>query len=59
MKRPEPILVFDLFRELNGHLIGLLKGLSPGDWDRPTVCSRWRVQDIASHLLDGNVRWGG
>jgi len=45
-----------LFRELNGHLVRLLRSLSPEDWRRPTVCSRWNVQDIASHLLDGNLR---
>jgi uncharacterized protein (TIGR03083 family) len=41
---------------LNLALIGLLEGLAPDDWHRPTVCSLWCVKDIASHLLDGNIR---
>jgi uncharacterized protein (TIGR03083 family) len=45
-----------LFRELNDDLIALLQGLGVEDWNRPTVCSQWSVKDIASHLLDGNVR---
>ena len=45
-----------LFRELHGHLLDLLRSLSPEDWHRPTVCSAWCVKDIASHLLDGDLR---
>jgi uncharacterized protein (TIGR03083 family) len=56
MKLPGPILVSSLFRELGGHLLDLLRSLSPGDWHRPTLCSRWCVKDIASHLLDGGLR---
>ncbi len=56
MKSLEPILVAGLFRELHGHLLDLLRSLSPEDWRRPTVCSAWSVKDIASHLLDGDLR---
>jgi uncharacterized protein (TIGR03083 family) len=56
MNKPEPILVSPLFRELLGHLLGLLRSLSAEDWHRPTVCSAWCVKDIASHLLDGDLR---
>src|SRR3954451_4755155 len=56
MAYPEPILVAGLFRELHGHLLDLLRSLSPEDWHRPTVCSAWCVQDIASPLLDGGLR---
>ena len=56
MKTPDPILVSHLFRELHGHLLDLLRSLSPEDWHRPTVCSAWCVKDIASHLLDGDLR---
>src|SRR3954452_22419410 len=55
-RTPEPILVSSLFRELHGHLLDLLRSLSPEDWHRPTVCSAWCVQDIVSHLLDGDLR---
>jgi Mycothiol maleylpyruvate isomerase N-terminal domain len=51
-----PILVAGLFRELNGHLVRLLRSLAPEDWHRPTVSSERNVKDIASHLLDGSVR---
>lgn len=52
----DPILASPLFRELLGHLIDLLRSLSAEDWHRPTVCSAWCVKDIASHLLDGDLR---
>ena len=55
-KEPAPILVSPLFRELHGHLLDLLRSLTPEDWHRPTVCSAWCVKDIASHLLDGDLR---
>lgn len=56
MKELPWILVAELFRELESHLITLLRELSPDDWNRPTVCSQWSVKDIASHLLDGSLR---
>ncbi|SIO57079.1 TIGR03083 family protein [Singulisphaera sp. GP187] len=56
MKSPAPILVSHLFRELDGHLLDLLRSLAPEDWNRPTVCSAWSVKDISSHLLDSALR---
>jgi hypothetical protein len=56
VRYPSPIPVSGLFRELEGHLLDLLRALSPEDWRRPTVCSPWCVKDISSHLLDGNIR---
>src|SRR5690348_9784827 len=56
MSAQQPILVSGLFRELDAHLLALLRSLQPDDWHRPTVCSAWCVKDIASHLLDGNIR---
>src|ERR1051325_11868878 len=53
MKKPQPILVADLFPELLDGLIELLTSLSPEDWNRKTVCPQWTVKDIASHLLGG------
>jgi uncharacterized protein (TIGR03083 family) len=55
MKPPEPIIVADLFPEVLDSLLDLLSGLSPEDWDKPTVCSRWSVKDIATHLLGGQL----
>src|SRR3954468_1611807 len=45
-----------LFREINGHLVDLLRSLVPDDWHRPATSSRRNVKDIASHLLDGSLR---
>ncbi len=56
MTEMPPILVAGLFREINRHLVALLRSLSPEDWHRPTSSSERNVKDIASHLLDGSVR---
>lgn len=45
-----------LFPELDRLLLELLRGLSPEDWELPTVAGHWRVRDVALHLLDGNLR---
>jgi hypothetical protein len=37
-------------------LIDLLKSLSSEEWHLPTIAKLWTVKDIASHLLDGNLR---
>jgi uncharacterized protein (TIGR03083 family) len=37
-------------------LIGLLRGLEPQDWGRPTLAPAWTVRDVVAHLLDGQVR---
>ncbi len=51
-----PIQVLDLFDPLNDRLVALLAGLPRHEWERPTICSRWSVKDIAAHLLDGMMR---
>jgi hypothetical protein len=51
-----PLLVADLFPEMTRHLLGLLRSLTPDEWHLPTVSSRRRVKDIATHLLDGSLR---
>ncbi len=45
-----------LFLPLHAHLLELLGPLTPEDWHRPTACSARCVNDIASHLLDGDLR---
>jgi hypothetical protein len=55
----QPLPVLDtapLFRPLFAELLGLLRGLSPADWPRPTVAGAWRVRDVAAHLLDVSLR---
>lgn len=56
MNELPPILVAGLFRELNAHLLTLLRSLTLEDWHKPTSSSERNVKDIASHLLDGSVR---
>lgn len=50
-----PVNTAPLLAPLNDELIRLLRGLAPDDWDRPAT-PRWRVRDVAAHLLDGDVR---
>jgi hypothetical protein len=51
-----PVDTRELFAPLHAELIGLLRGLSDADWERPTVAGAWRVRDVAAHLLDGDLR---
>lgn len=56
MPQLPPISVRAEIRELNEKLIPLLRALEPADWQRPTTARLWTVKDVASHLLDGNLR---
>src|SRR3954471_4688653 len=51
-----PIDTTPLFRPLLDELIALLRRLGPDEWLRPTVAGRWRVRDVAAHLLDNDLR---
>lgn len=51
-----PIEVLHLFPLLDKKLIGLLKSLTPDEWQMQTVAKLWKVKDVAAHLLDGNIR---
>jgi uncharacterized protein (TIGR03083 family) len=51
-----PIFLVDLFPGLHAELMGVLRGLDEGDWERPTVCALWSVKDIVAHLLDSALR---
>ena len=51
-----PILCAPLIREVDRHLIVLLRSLVPEDWDLPTVAPRWSVREVAAHLLDTALR---
>ena len=37
----------------------LLVGLSPDQWQQPSLCERWRVRDVIAHVLsyDELSRW--
>lgn len=32
----------------------LLAGLSPDDWNRPTLCGDWKIRDVVAHLIAMN-----
>jgi len=51
-----PIETIELFPILDKKLIELLRTLAPEDWNKPTVAKLWTVKDVATHLLDGNLR---
>lgn len=51
-----PIKILHLFPILDNLLIELLKSLTVEEWNSPTIAKLWTVKDIASHLLDGNLR---
>ncbi|HEU0055080.1 MAG TPA: maleylpyruvate isomerase N-terminal domain-containing protein [Longimicrobium sp.] len=56
MEPVAPLYTAELFPPLHDTLIELLRGLPSDDWERPTVAGRWRVRDVAAHLLDGDLR---
>ena len=53
---PEPILTAHLFPKVERLLIELLRLLGPADWQAQTVSPKWRVKDVAAHLLDTQLR---
>jgi uncharacterized protein (TIGR03083 family) len=52
----QPILTAHLFPKVDGMLIELLRSLGPADWEKQTVSPRWKVKDVAAHLLDTALR---
>src|SRR6185369_10826710 len=53
---PKPILCAHLLRKVDAKLSELLRSLTPDDWDRQTIAPRWKVRDVAAHLLDTPLR---
>jgi uncharacterized damage-inducible protein DinB len=35
----------------------LLEGLSPEQWERPSLCESWTVRHVAAHLTMQQQRW--
>jgi uncharacterized protein (TIGR03083 family) len=52
----QPIFTAHLFPKLEAKLIELLRSLTPEDWDKQTLAPKWKVKDVAAHLLDTQVR---
>ena len=56
LKPLPPILTAHLFPKLDGMLIELLRSFALGDWEKQTVSPKWKVKDVAAHLLDTPLR---
>jgi uncharacterized protein (TIGR03083 family) len=56
VKSLPPIFTAHLFPDLEARLIELLRGLAPEDWEKQTLAPKWKVKDVAAHLLDTQVR---
>lgn len=52
----QPIFTAHLFPKVDGMLLELLRSLSPEEWERQTVSPKWKVKDVAAHLLDTALR---
>jgi uncharacterized protein (TIGR03083 family) len=55
-KSQQPIFTAHLFPALEAKLIELLRSLTPEDWETQTVAPKWKVKDVAAHLLDTQTR---
>jgi uncharacterized protein (TIGR03083 family) len=51
-----PIFTAHLFPGLEAKLIELLRSLSPEEWEMQTLSPKWKVKDVAAHLLDTQTR---
>jgi uncharacterized protein (TIGR03083 family) len=51
-----PILTAHLFPKLEALLLDLLRSLTQQDWGKQTVSPKWKVKDVAAHLLDTALR---
>lgn len=56
MSGSDPILCAHLLRRVDEKLIDLLHSLPASEWDAQTVAPRWKVRDVAAHLLDTVLR---
>jgi len=50
------ILTAHLFLPLEQMLIELLRSLRAADWEAQTIAPKWKVKDVAAHLLDTQLR---
>ena len=56
MNKEVEIKTLHLFPIIDKMLIELLSSLTDEEWGSQTVAKLWKVKDVASHLLDGNLR---
>lgn len=48
MSKPD---LMPLAEEERGDLLALLRELTPAQWDAPSLCSNWRIRDVAIHIV--------
>ena len=53
---PGAVFTAHLFPKLDGLLLDLLRSLRANDWEEQTVSPKWKVKDVAAHLLDTALR---
>lgn len=46
----------DALEQVEARLLDLLPSLSADDWDKPTIVSGWRVQEVVAHMVDTAFR---
>jgi uncharacterized protein (TIGR03083 family) len=51
-----PILTAHLFPKIEGLLLDLLRSLTAAEWEAQTLAPKWKVKDVAAHLLDTQLR---
>ena len=51
-----PIFTAHLFTKIDGLLTELLLSLNRDEWEEQTLAPRWKVKDVAAHLLDTQLR---
>jgi uncharacterized protein (TIGR03083 family) len=54
--QPSPIITAHLFPKIEEMLVALLRSLGADDWERQTIAPKWKVKDVAAHLLDTQLR---
>lgn len=52
----KPIFTAHLYWKLEAVLLDLLRSLTPAEWEKQTISPRWKVKDVAAHLLDTQLR---
>jgi uncharacterized protein (TIGR03083 family) len=52
----KPIFTAHLFPGLEAKLSELLRSLAVEDWGKQTLAPKWKVKDVAAHLLDTQTR---
>lgn len=55
MRAKGPVLVMDHFQPDREALVTLLRSLRADEWERPTACPGWSVQDVAAHILGDDL----